>query len=112
MKRLNRLSFWDRINKLEEDSGYNLLFRDYIAPYREGKDVDVPPKFQKAFNFATKIDDLYWDADYHGLDCAGQSCSCKDTTHKKRTYPKLWKKAGGTGKARRGMENNGGLQGR
>jgi hypothetical protein len=38
------------------------------------------------------MEKLYWDADYHGLDCYGRSCNCLVATHKKRTYPALWKR--------------------
>jgi len=35
-----------------------------------------------------KAEDLYWKADYHGLDCASSSCSCKEETHK-RMFKKM-----------------------
>jgi hypothetical protein len=35
-----------------------------------------------------KVEDLYWKADYHGLDCASRSCTCKEETHK-RMFKKI-----------------------
>jgi hypothetical protein len=85
-------TFWSRIDRLKKDSGFNSIYRQYVLPAMEGNPTAVPDRLARAYKLVVDVEKLYWDADYHGLDCNGQSCDCLVTTHEKRMYPALWKK--------------------
>ena len=87
-----RRIFWVEIDRIKREWGHSAIYREYILPRRLRQDVKVPEKLNRAYDLAVELENLYWNADYHGLDSAGQSCSCRKDTHKKRKYPALWKR--------------------
>ncbi len=45
--------------------------------------VDISTILGKLTYLKGEIENLYWKADYHGLDWAGCDCSCKEKTHER-----------------------------
>ncbi len=85
-------TFWSRIEHLKKETGHNAIYREYLLPAMERKPVSIPTRLDRTYKLAVEMEKLYWDADYHGLDCNGKSCSCQEVTHRNRTYPALWRR--------------------
>ncbi len=91
MARRRRI-FWTEIDHIKSEWGHSAIFDEYVVPAMQGQTVEVPPKLIRAYKLAVELENLFWDADYHGLDCDSQSCNCKESTHEKTKYPALWKR--------------------
>lgn len=92
--------FWDRINLLEKRIGkpvMQIVQGVQSRKYSEVEAVEFARKtlgdyYAKLVIVGLELENLYWDADYHGLDSDGNSCSCRQTTHESRTYPSLMRR--------------------